>query len=114
MARLDRLAPVKEVAQTGAVIGREFDHELLAAVFSSPASGLNDALDQLVAVRAGLPPRRSTDATYTFKHALVQEAAYNSLLKSRRQQLHTRASHRRWRSSSRRWSPTVRKCSPAI
>ena len=88
MARLDRLAPVKEVAQTAAAIGREFDHQLLAAVSSSSEKQLSDALDQLVAAelvfRRGAPP----DATYTFKHALVQEAAYNSLLKSRRQQLH--------------------------
>ena len=90
MARLDRLAPVKEVAQTAAAIGREFDHQLLAAVSSSSEKQLNDALDQLVAAelifRRGAPP----DATYSFKHALVQEAAYNSLLKSRRQQLHAR------------------------
>ena len=90
MARLDRLAPVKEVAQTAAAIGREFDHQLLAAVSSSSEKRLNDALDQLVAAelvfRRGAPP----DATYTFKHALVQEAAYNSLLKSRRQHLHAR------------------------
>jgi predicted ATPase/class 3 adenylate cyclase len=90
MARLDRLAPVKQLAQTAAAIGREFDYQLLAAVCSSSEKQLNDALDQLVAAglvfRRGAPP----DATYTFKHALVQEAAYNSLLKSRRQQLHAR------------------------
>ena len=90
MARLDRLAPVKEVAQTAAALGREFEHRLLAAVSSLPEQRLNDALDQLVAAelvfRRGAPP----DATYTFKHALVQEAAYNSLLKSRRQELHAR------------------------
>jgi predicted ATPase len=90
MARLDRLAPVKEVAQTAAAIGREFDHQLLAGVSSFPEERLNDALDQLVAseliFRRGAPP----EATYTFKHALVQEAAYKSLLKSRRQHLHAR------------------------
>ena len=90
MARLDRLAPFKEVAQTAAVIGREFSHALLAAVSLLPEDGLNDALDQLVAselvFRRGAPP----DATYTFKHALVQDAAYHSLLKSKRQQLHAR------------------------
>jgi predicted ATPase len=90
VARLDHLAPVKEVAQTAAAIGREFDHQLLAAVSSFPEERLNDALDQLVAselvFRRGTPPQ----ATYTFKHALVQEAAYNSLLKTRRQQLHAR------------------------
>jgi class 3 adenylate cyclase len=90
MARLDRLAPVKEVAQIGAVIGREFSHELLAAVAPSSANRLDDATDQLVnselVFRRGVPP----EATYTFKHVLVQEAAYQSLLKSKRQQLHAR------------------------
>ena len=82
MARLDRLAPVKEVAQIGAVIGREFSHELLAAVSPLSEAELDAALDQLVAAelifRRGTPP----DATYSFKHALVQDAAYQSLLKS--------------------------------
>jgi class 3 adenylate cyclase/predicted ATPase len=90
MARLDRLAPVKEVAQIGAVIGREFSHELLAAVAPMSANHLGDALEQLVhselVFRRGAP----ADAVYTFKHALVQDAAYQSLLKSRRQQLHAR------------------------
>jgi class 3 adenylate cyclase/predicted ATPase len=90
MARLDRLAPVKEVAQIGAVIGREFSHELLAAVAPMTGNLLGDALEQLVnselVFRRGAPP----DATYSFKHALVQETAYQSLLKSKRQQLHAR------------------------
>ena len=90
MARLDRLAPVKEVAQIGAVIGREFSHELLAAVSPLSEDKLGDALDQLVnselVFRRGAPP----EATYSFKHALVQDAAYQSLLKSKRQQLHAR------------------------
>jgi class 3 adenylate cyclase/predicted ATPase len=90
MARLDRLAPVKEVAQIGAVIGREFSHELLGAVSPLSADKLGDALDQLVnselVFRRGVPP----EATYTFKHALVQDAAYQSLLKSKRQELHAR------------------------
>src|SRR5262245_51286621 len=90
MARLDRFAPVKEVAQIGAVIGREFSHALLAAVAPVSADLLRDALEQLVnselVFRRGMPP----EATYTFKHALVQDAAYQSLLKSRRQQLHAR------------------------
>jgi predicted ATPase len=88
MARLDRLASVKEVAQIGAVIGREFSHELLAAVAPMSANQLGDALEQLVnselVFRRGMPP----EAIYTFKHALVQDAAYQSLLKSKRQQLH--------------------------
>jgi class 3 adenylate cyclase/predicted ATPase len=90
MARLDRLAPVKELAQIGAVIGREFSHELLAAVADRPQEQLESWLDQLVAselvFRRGRPP----DAIYSFKHALVKDAAYQSLLKSRRQQLHAR------------------------
>ena len=88
MARLDRLAPVREVAQIGAVIGRTFSHELLAAVAPLPESELGDALTKLIDAelifcRGALP-----EATYSFKHALVQDAAYQSLLKSRRQQLH--------------------------
>ena len=83
MARLDRLAPVKELAQIGAVIGREFSHELLAAVADRPQEQLESGLDQLVAselvFRRGSPP----DAAYSFKHALVKDAAYQSLLKSR-------------------------------
>ncbi len=90
IARLDRLAPVKEVAQIGAVIGREFSHELLTAVSPLAADKLGEALDQLVrselAFRRGAPPK----ASYTFKHALIQDAAYQSLLKSKRQQLHAR------------------------
>jgi class 3 adenylate cyclase/predicted ATPase len=94
MARLDRLAPVKEVAQTGAVIGREFSHELIAAISSLSNADLSTALDQLVAAelifRRGTPPA----ATYSFKHTLVQDAAYLSLLKSKRQQLHARLGRR--------------------
>jgi class 3 adenylate cyclase/predicted ATPase len=88
MARLDRLSPIKEIAQTAAVIGREFSHELLAAVCRTGEGELEDALDQLLEAelvfRRGSPPK----ASYIFKHALVQDAAYESLLKSRRQELH--------------------------
>ena len=88
MARLGRLAPAKQVAQIGATIGREFSHQLLAAVAPLAEPELTSALDQLVAAelifRRGTPPA----ATYAFKHALVQDAAYQSLLRSRRQQLH--------------------------
>ena len=90
MARLDRLAPVKEVAQIGACIGREFDHELLAAVVSLPEADLQAALDRLVAAelvfRRGVAPA----TTYMFKHAMVRDAAYESLLRKRRQDLHAR------------------------
>ena len=90
MARLDRLAPVKEIAQLGAAIGRAFPHELLAAVAPFQDDRLRDSLDQLVA--SELVFRRGTfpTATYVFKHALVQEAAYQSMLKNRRRQLHAR------------------------
>jgi predicted ATPase len=90
MARLDRLAPVKEVAQIGAAIGREFPYDLLAAVAPLSDEQLQQALRQLVAAELifarGTPPQ----ATYSFKHALVQEAAHGSLLRGRRQQLHAR------------------------
>jgi class 3 adenylate cyclase/tetratricopeptide (TPR) repeat protein len=90
MARLDRIPEVKEVAQIAACIGREFDYPLLAAVVDRAEPDLRSALDKLAAAelifRRGTPP----DARYTFKHALVQDAAYQSLLKSKRQRLHAR------------------------
>ncbi|TIW01026.1 MAG: hypothetical protein E5V85_01560 [Mesorhizobium sp.] len=91
MARLDRLgSAVKEVAQIGAVLSREFSYELLAAVAQRNAAELNGALDQLVG--AGLVFCRGTRplATYLFKHALVQDAAYGTLLRAKRQELHKR------------------------
>ena len=90
MARLDRLAPVRDVAQVGAVIGREFGHELLAAVAGMDERRLADALDQLVAAELVFRRGSPTEPLYAFKHALVQDAAYQSLLKRRRQQLHGR------------------------
>ena len=90
MARLDRLAAVKEVAQLGATLGRTFSYELLKAVTPLDDAALQQALAQLVAAellyQRGAPPQ----ATYLFKHALIQEAAYQSLLKSTRQQSHQR------------------------
>lgn len=88
MARLDRSAPMREVAQVGAAIGREFPHDLLAAVAPTGAAALDAALAELVA--SGLVTRRGTppQAVYTFKHALVQDAAYQSLLKGKRRPLH--------------------------
>ena len=90
LARLDRLAPTREVAQIGAALGRHFSHELISAVAPMPQHQLDDALAQLVNAelifRRGMPP----DAEYTFKHALVQDAAYGTLLRGRRQQLHAR------------------------
>src|SRR6185503_4157857 len=88
MARLDRLAPVREIAQVGAVLGREFSYDLLHAVSRVEESALQQGLRQLVDAelmyQRGLPPH----ATYLFKHALIQDTAYQSLLKSKRQQLH--------------------------
>src|SRR5450631_3087664 len=88
MARLDRLAAVKEIAQIGAAIGREFSYPLLQEVTGRDEPTLNAALAQLeeseLVFRSGDPPA----ARYTFKHALVQDTAYESLLRSRRQILH--------------------------
>jgi class 3 adenylate cyclase/tetratricopeptide (TPR) repeat protein len=93
MARLDRVMPVKEIAQIGAAIGREFSYELLAAVarMSKAArdAGLERLTDSGLAFRRGTPP----EATYIFKHALVQDVAYDSLLKTRRHQLHAEIAH---------------------
>jgi class 3 adenylate cyclase len=90
MARLDRLGPAKEVAQMGAAIGREFPHALLAAVARKSEAELQSALNRLIAAsllfRQGLPPH----ATYLFKHALVRDAAYGTLLRGTRQELHKR------------------------
>jgi class 3 adenylate cyclase len=90
LARLDRLGGTREVAQLGAAIGREFGYGLLAAVADLPSDRLQAALLELEA--AGLVFRRgsSPEAVYSFKHALVQDAAHDSLLKSRRRQLHAR------------------------
>ena len=88
MARLDRLASVRRVAQIAAAIGREFSYELLRAVSRLPEDELRAALARLAAselvFQRGMPP----DAVYSFKHALVQDAAHGSLLRSTRQQLH--------------------------
>jgi class 3 adenylate cyclase/predicted ATPase len=90
MARLDRLGPAKDVAQVGAAIGREFPHALIASVARQPESELRSALDRLVSsgllFRQGVPP----NATYLFKHALVQDAAYGTLLRGPRRALHAR------------------------
>ena len=90
MARLDRLGPAKEVAQIGAAIGRQFSYALLASVVRQREAELGSALDRLIAAgllfRQGAPPH----ATYLFKHALVQDTAYGTLLRSQRQELHAR------------------------
>ncbi len=88
MARLDRLEEVKEISQIGAAIGREFPHTLLEAVSPLKGDDLERALTRLseseIVFRRGVPP----DASYVFKHALIQDTAYETLLRSRRQQIH--------------------------
>src|SRR6476619_3462087 len=90
MARLDRLGPAKEVAQIGAAIGREIPHPVLDAVVGKPNAALQPSLDRLVKAgllfRQGMPPH----VTYLFKHALVQDAAYGTLLRDPRRALHAR------------------------
>jgi class 3 adenylate cyclase/predicted ATPase len=90
MSRLDRLGPAKDVAQVGAAIDREFPHMLLAAVVRKPQAELNADLDRLIGAgllfRQGTPPH----ASYLFKHALVQDAAYSTLLREPRRLLHAR------------------------
>jgi len=90
MARLDRLGPGKEVAQIGAAIGRQFSHALLASVVRKPEAELGSALDRLITAgllsRQGVPPH----AAYLFKHALVRDAAYGTLLREPRRTLHAR------------------------
>src|SRR5216683_279622 len=90
MARLDRLGPAKEVAQIGSAIGREFSHALLASVARKSEAELGSALDRLVQAgllsRQGVPPQ----ASYLFKHALVQDAAYGTMLREPRRALHAR------------------------
>ena len=90
MARLDRLGSAKEVAQIGAAIGREFSYALLSAVVNKPELELASALDRLIA--AGLLFRQGVlpHASYLFKHALVQDAAYGTLLREPRRALHAR------------------------
>ena len=93
MARLDRLGPAaKEIAEIGAVLGREFAYEMIAAVARRPETAIcRTALHQLddaeLLFCRGTPPH----ASYMFKHALVQDAAYGTLLRGRRQELHSRA-----------------------
>jgi class 3 adenylate cyclase/predicted ATPase len=90
MARLDRLGPAKEVAQIGSAIGREFSHALMASVARKSEAELRSALDRLV--RTGLLSRQCAppQASYLFKHALVQDAAYGTLLREPRRALHAR------------------------
>ena len=90
MARLDRLGPAKELAQIGAAIGREFSHALMDAVVRKPEAELNSALERLIEAGLLFPQGVPPHATYLFKHALVQDAAYGTLLREPRRALHAR------------------------
>jgi class 3 adenylate cyclase/tetratricopeptide (TPR) repeat protein len=91
MARLDRIGPVaKEVAQVGAAIGREFSYDLLAAATQRSESELRAALERLIGAGLVFPRGEPPNATFLFKHALVQDAAYGTLLRGRRRELHAR------------------------
>jgi hypothetical protein len=106
--RYSACGPAKDVGQIGATIGREFSHALLTSVVRKPETELGSALDRLIAAgllfRQGMPPH----ASYSFKHVLVRDAAYGTLLRGKRKELHIRiASPSRF---SRTFSPnTVRK-----
>jgi class 3 adenylate cyclase/tetratricopeptide (TPR) repeat protein len=89
-ARLDRLGPAKQVAQVAAVIGREFSYELLKAVLPSGEGELDSALKKLLDAELIYARGIAPEATYQFKHALIQDAAYEALLKTRRRELHHR------------------------
>jgi predicted ATPase len=88
MARLDRLGPAKEVAQIGSAIGREFPHTLLVVVARKPEAETAPALDRLIASGLLLQQGTRPQASYSFKHALVRDAAYGTLLRGKRRELH--------------------------
>jgi class 3 adenylate cyclase/predicted ATPase len=88
MARVDRLGSAREVLQIGAAIGREFSYELIATVAGLPDTVLQDALARLTEAELLIPRGTPPDAIYAFKHALVQDTAYSTMLRARRQQLH--------------------------
>jgi tetratricopeptide (TPR) repeat protein len=90
LARLDRLGEAKQIAQVGAVIGREFSHDLLATVAGLDAGSLNDAIDRLLRSELVSRTGSATAPRYVFRHALIQDAAYDSLLRERRRALHGR------------------------
>ncbi len=87
-ARLDRLGDAREVAQIGAVVGREFTFGLLLAIAGSPEAELNAALEKLVDADLLFVDGVAPDSSYRFKHALIQEAAYESMLRSKRREIH--------------------------
>jgi len=94
LARLDRLGPeAKEIGQIAAVIGREFGTDLLSVVATQPREIVDSALQRLVGAQIVLPGGSSQDGAYAFRHALIQDAAYQSLLLSRRRQIHQDIAH---------------------
>jgi class 3 adenylate cyclase/DNA-binding response OmpR family regulator/predicted ATPase len=92
-ARLDRLGPIKEIAQIGAAIGREFSYRLIAATAPVSSPSLQNALAHLAACELIFVRGEPPESTYIFKHALVQDAAYATMVRSKRQQLHSRIAH---------------------
>jgi class 3 adenylate cyclase/tetratricopeptide (TPR) repeat protein len=102
MARLDRLGPAKEVAQVGALIGGEFSYDLLHAVHTIPEADLQQALRHLADAELLYVRGIAPEATYQFKHALIRDAAYGTLLKSRRRELHTQVAQTIEKRSSER------------
>jgi class 3 adenylate cyclase/tetratricopeptide (TPR) repeat protein len=88
-ARLDRLGEAREIAQIGAVAGREFTHRLLQAIAGVPEAELNAALEKLIDADLLFVDGVAPDSSYRFKHALIQEAAYESMLRSKRREIHS-------------------------
>lgn len=107
MARLDRLGPAKEIAQTGAVIGREFSRDLIGAVSLLPAETLEADLETLERASILRPLRHGAWSGYQFTQALLQDAAYRSLLKAQRRRLHARVARRLEEGSERGTRPEV-------
>ncbi len=93
MARLDRLGPAKEVIQVGAVIGSEFSYDMLHAVYPIAEADLQGALRKLTDAELLYVRGIAPEASYLFKHALIRDAAYEALLKSRRKELHRQVAH---------------------
>src|SRR5439155_15449610 len=91
MARLDRIGPAaKEIAQVAAVIGQQFSYELLEKVSPAPATEVENGIARLVDAGLAFPQSRATERSYSFKHALLRDVAYDNLLRGRRQQIHER------------------------
>ena len=90
MARLDRLGPAKEIAQVAAVIGQQFSYALLEKVSPASAADVATGIARLVDAGLAFPQSRASEPSYSFKHALMRDVAYDNLLRGRRQQIHER------------------------